>query len=124
MNTVKMATTMKVQVAASERLENSDRPQMPWPLVQPVPRTVPMPTMRPPAIVVSGPPLKLIEEVSKKNSPDQAAPMSIPIMKISRQLNSVSKFKVSKASKNATRSGDAAMSRHEENGRKPNERST
>ena len=38
---------MKVQVAASERVENRDRPQMPWPLVQPEPRTVPTPTMRP-----------------------------------------------------------------------------
>jgi hypothetical protein len=54
---------------------------MPWPLVQPAPRTVPKPTMRPPEIVVSGPPLNEIAETSKKNSPDQAAPMIIPRMK-------------------------------------------
>ena len=62
---------MNVQVAASARLEKSDRPQMPWPLVQPEPRMVPTPTMRPPAIIVSGPPANVIEAVSKKNSPDE-----------------------------------------------------
>src|SRR3990170_3112972 len=94
-----MATAMKVQVAANERMENRDRPQMPWPLVQPEPSTVPMPTRRPAAIVVSGPPLNESDDTSKKNNPDQAAPINIPTMKINRQLNSALKLKVRRPAK-------------------------
>ena len=115
---------MNAQVAASERVENSDRPQMPWPLVQPEPRTVPTPTMSPPAIIVRGPPANVIEEVSKKNNPEKTVPISMPIMKIRRQLNSASNFEVRSSGKYAGCAEDASVGRHQEHGGKANERST
>ena len=39
---------MKVSVATRERFDPRDRPQTPWPLVQPLPIRVPNPTSRPP----------------------------------------------------------------------------
>ena len=41
-------------VATSERTENRDMPQTPWPLVQPLPRRVPNPTNNPPTISSNG----------------------------------------------------------------------
>ena len=43
---------MNDTVATSERVENRDRPQMPWPLVQPLPSVVPKPTKRPPITMI------------------------------------------------------------------------
>ncbi len=42
---------MKVAVAASERTESLASPHTPWPLVQPLPSTVPAPTIRPASTV-------------------------------------------------------------------------
>ena len=47
MKTVAMAVAMNTAVATSERGEPRPMPQTPWPLVQPAPRRVPKPTIRP-----------------------------------------------------------------------------
>ena len=41
MKTVTIATARKVAVATIDRADSRDRPQTPWPLVQPLPRVEP-----------------------------------------------------------------------------------
>src|SRR6185312_15542493 len=48
MATVATAVTMKMTVAAIERVESRAKPQTPWPDVQPLPMRVPKPTSKPP----------------------------------------------------------------------------
>ena len=45
-----MPVDMNTTTANRERLEKRANPQMPWPLVQPLPMRVPMPTSRPATI--------------------------------------------------------------------------
>ncbi len=47
MKTVTVAVAMKTPTATNERTDRRERPQMPWPDVQPRPTRVPMPTSRP-----------------------------------------------------------------------------
>mmetsp|Transcript_17502 Transcript_17502/g.43648 ORF Transcript_17502/g.43648 Transcript_17502/m.43648 type:complete len:215 (-) Transcript_17502:67-711(-) len=48
-----IATPMNVGTAASERSENRERPQRPWPLVHPLPSATPSPTARPDSAIAS-----------------------------------------------------------------------
>ncbi len=47
-----MAAIMKIPVAAIERGDSREMPQMPWPEVQPLPSRVPKPTRRPATAIV------------------------------------------------------------------------
>ena len=47
-NTVAKAVAMNIPTATSERGDSRARPQMPWPLGQPLPKLTPIPTMTPP----------------------------------------------------------------------------
>jgi hypothetical protein len=42
-----MPVAMKTPTAAKDLTDNLPKPQTPWPLVQPLPQTVPMPTKSP-----------------------------------------------------------------------------
>ena len=81
-----MPAPMKASTAASERFESRASPQMPWPLVQPLPRRVPNPTSRPAATSHGqGKPARgAATPVPATNH--SAAPPIRPARKASRQL--------------------------------------
>ena len=86
--TVAMPAPMKLRTATKDRTDKRPNPQTPWPLVQPLPQTVPTPTSRPAGMS------KAMERVGKvgisKDWPSKLPPTIKPAKKAHRQLSGLS----------------------------------
>ena len=91
-NTVTIPNDMKVRVAVTDRGDRRPRPHTPWPLVQPPPMRVPIPTSNP---------LMAISQVGAVDSSGKGCPMTVCVSKPPRS-------KPNKNSHRQPRSGPAS----------------
>src|SRR5574343_146335 len=82
-----MPVAMKVSVAAIERGERRAMPQTPWPLVQPEPRRLPKPTIRPASTMRTGG-VSMRAAGSGANSAHRVGAARMPSRKAKRQARS------------------------------------